>query len=64
MKIFSRYEVIDLKKRLVAVGHKASFCLEDNLCTSGIEPIYKCSNVVHSKGTQGKIVYIYMYNTV
>ncbi|CAH8448818.1 unnamed protein product [Schistosoma guineensis] len=53
MKVFSRYEVVDTEKRLVAVGHKSSFCLEDNLCKSGVAPKFRCSNVVDSKGTQG-----------
>ncbi|CAH8473495.1 unnamed protein product [Schistosoma bovis] len=52
MKVFSRYEVVDTEKRLVAVGHKSSFCLEDNLCKSGVAPKFRCSNVVDSKGTQ------------
>ncbi|CAH8454162.1 unnamed protein product [Dicrocoelium dendriticum] len=53
MKVFSRYEVIDLEKRLVSVGLKASFCLEDNLCQPGLPAKFRCSNVVDRKGTQG-----------
>ncbi|THD25854.1 Lysyl oxidase [Fasciola hepatica] len=53
MKVFSRYEVVDPEQRLVSVGLKASFCLEDNICQSGVTPVYRCSNVIDSKGTQG-----------
>ncbi|CAH8828926.1 unnamed protein product [Trichobilharzia szidati] len=67
MKVFSRYEVVDTEKRLVAVGHKSSFCLEDNLCKSGIAPKFRCSNIVDSKGTQGispgcKDMYLHDYD--
>ncbi|KAF5398858.1 Class a scavenger receptor srcr domain with lysyl oxidase domain nb: only one srcr domain [Paragonimus heterotremus] len=53
MKVFSRYEVVDTDKRLVSVGLKASFCLEDNICRPGATPKFRCSNVIDSKGTQG-----------
>ncbi|KAF8572319.1 hypothetical protein P879_02256 [Paragonimus westermani] len=53
MKVFSRYEVVDTDKRLVSVGLKASFCLEDNICKHGATPKFRCSNVIDSKGTQG-----------
>lgn len=61
MKVFSRYEVVDEEQRLVAVGHKASFCLEDNSCAKGSTPHFRCSNVVHSKGTQGSSVFIVIF---
>ncbi|VDP65906.1 unnamed protein product [Echinostoma caproni] len=53
MKVFSRYEVVDTDLRLVSVGLKASFCLEDNVCQAGVTPVFRCSNVIDSKGTQG-----------
>ncbi|KAG5448646.1 Lysyl oxidase 2B [Clonorchis sinensis] len=67
MKVFSRYEVVDPENRLVSVGLKASFCLEDNLCRSGVVPHFRCSNVVDSKGTQGispgcKDMYLHDYD--
>ncbi|KAF5405557.1 hypothetical protein PHET_00931 [Paragonimus heterotremus] len=63
MKVFSRYEVVDTDKRLVSVGLKASFCLEDNICRSGSTPKFRCSNVIDSKGTQGKIGHSFCLKT-
>ncbi|KAA3673109.1 uncharacterized protein DEA37_0002928 [Paragonimus westermani] len=57
MKVFSRYEVVDTDKRLVSVGLKASFCLEDNICKPGATPKFRCSNVIDRKGTQGKTLH-------
>ena len=53
MKLFATYEIIDAKKRIIASGHKASFCLEDNTCASDYVPYFKCSNSIHTKGSQG-----------
>ncbi|XP_037092406.1 lysyl oxidase homolog 3B-like [Pollicipes pollicipes] len=44
MEVFSTYEVTDSAGRRVAEGHKASFCLEDSLCSQGVEPGFSCAN--------------------
>lgn len=56
MKVFGRYEVIDIMERLVSYGHKASFCLEDNHCDSNVTKHFFCSNVMDIKGKQGGCV--------
>lgn len=53
MKVFGRYEVIDVMERLVSYGHKASFCLEDNRCDANATKYFTCSNVMDTKGKQG-----------
>lgn len=53
MKVFGRYEVIDVMERLVSYGHKASFCLEDNRCDANATKRFTCSNVMDTKGKQG-----------
>ncbi|KAL5108318.1 hypothetical protein TcWFU_000188 [Taenia crassiceps] len=53
MKVFGRYEVIDIMQRLVSYGHKASFCLEDNRCDRNATKHFFCSNVMDTKGKQG-----------
>lgn len=55
MKEFGRYEVIDVMERLVSYGHKASFCLEDNRCERNATKHFFCSNVMDTKGKQGKL---------
>jgi lysyl oxidase-like protein 2/3/4 len=50
MEVFATFDVIDEKGDKVAEGHKASFCLEDNLCETGVEARYACANY----GDQGK----------
>lgn len=44
MEVFAHYDVIDADGNRVAEGHKASFCLEDNNCVPGVEPVFKCAN--------------------
>lgn len=61
MEVFATFDVIDSHGVKVAEGHKASFCLEDNQCASGVEPNYACANY----GDQGISVNcsdIYRYN--
>ncbi|VDD81743.1 unnamed protein product [Mesocestoides corti] len=53
MKVFGRYEVVDIMNRLVSYGHKASFCLEDNSCDRNVTKQFFCSNVMDTKGKQG-----------
>ncbi|VDQ13018.1 unnamed protein product [Trichobilharzia regenti] len=54
MKVFSYYKVINAKQQLMAVGHKASFCLEDNACKTGYKKHFVCSTTVMTRGDQGK----------
>lgn len=44
MEIFATFDVLDQNGVRVAEGHKASFCLEDNQCTSGATPFFACAN--------------------
>lgn len=44
MEIFATFDVLDHTGARVAEGHKASFCLEDNQCTSGATPFFACAN--------------------
>lgn len=44
MEVFATFDIINGKGEKVAEGHKASFCLEDNLCKEGVEPRYACAN--------------------
>lgn len=41
---FIHYDVLDLKGKKVAEGHKASFCLEDSVCDFGGYNSYRCSS--------------------
>lgn len=50
MEVFATFDIINDKGEKVAEGHKASFCLEDNLCKEGVEPRYACTNY----GDQGE----------
>jgi lysyl oxidase-like protein 2/3/4 len=50
MEVFATFDIINDKGEKVAEGHKASFCLEDNLCKEGVEPSYACANY----GDQGE----------
>ncbi|CRK93633.1 CLUMA_CG007163, isoform A [Clunio marinus] len=61
MEVFATFDIINDKGEKVAEGHKASFCLEDNLCLEGVEARYACANY----GDQGISVGcydIYKYN--
>ncbi|CAH8454859.1 unnamed protein product [Heterobilharzia americana] len=53
MKVFSYYKVINAKHQLMAVGHKASFCLEDNACKTGYKKHFVCSTTLVTRGDQG-----------
>lgn len=44
MEIFATFDVLDSMGAKVAEGHKASFCLEDNQCTTSIKPNFACAN--------------------
>ena len=44
MEVFTHYDITDAEGNRVAEGHKASFCLEDNNCSPGVEPVYQCAN--------------------
>ena len=45
MEVFAHFDLFDLKSNYrIAEGHKASFCLEDNDCSNGIQPKYKCAD--------------------
>lgn len=43
MEAFIDYDVLDLNRRKVAEGHKASFCLEDSIC-EGRYHYFSCSS--------------------
>lgn len=58
MEVFATFDVINDKGEKVAEGHKASFCLEDNLCKDGVQPRYACANY----GDQGFRVWLYLMN--
>ncbi|CAH8473096.1 Lysyl oxidase 2B, variant 3 [Schistosoma haematobium] len=53
MKVFSYYKVINAKQQIMAVGHKASFCLEDNACKNGYKKHFVCSTTLVTRGDQG-----------
>lgn len=57
MEVFATFDVYDLLGSKVAQGHKASFCLEDNQCLSGVPKKYNCANF----GDQGR--YFLVFNT-
>lgn len=44
MEVFAHFDIIDMQGQKVAEGHKASFCLEDNNCSPGVEQKYACAN--------------------
>lgn len=45
MEVFAQFDVIGKNHETVAVGHKASFCLEDNECLDGPSAAkYACAN--------------------
>ncbi|CAG7722759.1 unnamed protein product, partial [Allacma fusca] len=44
MEVFAVFDVLDREGRKIAEGHKASFCLEDNECTTTNENRYHCAN--------------------
>ena len=39
---FIDYDILDQLGNKIAEGHKASFCLEDSLCSGGRSPSYSC----------------------
>lgn len=45
MEAFANFDVYDMQYRRMAQGHKASFCLMDSGCISGITPRFSCGNV-------------------
>lgn len=44
MEVFASFDIINNKGEKIAEGHKASFCLEDNVCQDGVQPRYACAN--------------------
>ncbi|XP_064457613.1 lysyl oxidase homolog 4-like isoform X2 [Ornithodoros turicata] len=44
MEVFAHFDVLDITGRKVAEGHKASFCLEDNVCQPGIDKEFACAD--------------------
>lgn len=57
MEVFATFDIINEKGEKVAEGHKASFCLEDNLCKDGVEPRYACANY----GDQGCAGFLFFF---
>lgn len=43
MEVFASFDIYRGDEK-VAEGHKASFCLEDNLCRAGVKPKFACAN--------------------
>ncbi|GFO24703.1 lysyl oxidase-like protein 2 [Plakobranchus ocellatus] len=61
MEVFAHYDIMDDNGTRLAEGSKASFCLEDSACESGVNPKYNCRGF----GEQGLSVNCsdnYMYN--
>ncbi|KAK3746935.1 hypothetical protein RRG08_030345 [Elysia crispata] len=61
MEVFAHYDIMDANGNRLAEGSKASFCLEDTACDSGVDPTYNCRGF----GEQGLSVNCsdnYMYN--
>lgn len=44
MEVFAVFNIFNSTGAKVAEGHKASFCLEDNQCMTGVKPKYACAN--------------------
>lgn len=45
MDTFASFDIYDMQYQKIAQGHKASFCLMDTACKSGITPKYTCGNM-------------------
>lgn len=45
MEVFATFDVMSLEGKVIAEGHKASFCLEDNECSvHSTGPSFACAN--------------------
>uniref|UniRef100_A0A1A9W836 protein-lysine 6-oxidase n=1 Tax=Glossina brevipalpis TaxID=37001 RepID=A0A1A9W836_9MUSC len=45
MEKFATFDIYDMHYKKQAEGHKASFCLQDTACKTGITPRHNCGNV-------------------
>lgn len=50
MESFASFDIYNMQYQKMAQGHKASFCLMDTVCKTGITPKYTCGNK-----TQGRL---------
>ncbi|KAG1690282.1 Lysyl oxidase 3 [Nymphon striatum] len=44
VEVFAHFDLTDVRGQKIAEGHKASFCLEDNVCQQGVKKKYVCKD--------------------